>query len=134
MWNARRTELCCIRAQELNPLRADATEVRQAIDRRLTELAAEAGGPSEKKAYILLLIRPAGIEAFRLVAIAMRGLDIDFGYELIEDDWVLDFSTPNQAQPWTATTTVKPAPKSDCADRGWIGIRAPRPRFPLWRQ
>jgi len=39
-----------------------------------------------------MLIRPNGIHSYGLLRAALDGVEIDYGYELIEADWVLDFS------------------------------------------
>lgn len=50
----------------------------------------EAGEP-----YPLLLVRPDGINSYYVARAALRGWGADFGYELIDGDWKLDFQQPN---------------------------------------
>ena len=45
--------------------------------------------------YPLLLVRPEGIEAYYAARAAMRSWASDFGYELIGDDWQLEFPPPD---------------------------------------
>lgn len=50
--------------------------------------------------YPLLLVRPSGIPAYYAARAAMSSWDSDFGYELIEEDWPLEFppADPQMAQ------------------------------------
>jgi hypothetical protein len=73
-----------LQGQELTPL-----AVRRELEHRLP-LAA----PKDKP-YLLLLVRPQGIPTYYLVLAALAGLNLDFGYELLDEDWVLDFSHAN---------------------------------------
>jgi len=45
--------------------------------------------------YPLLLVRPEGIAAFYAARTAMQSWGSEFGYELIGEDWKLDFQAPN---------------------------------------
>jgi hypothetical protein len=67
--------------------------VRQELDRRLE--AQRRSGP-QTAPYLLLLVRPDGLENYYVMQSAVAGLKIDFGYELIDQDWVLDFSDQGQ--------------------------------------
>jgi hypothetical protein len=50
-------------------------------------------GDDEKKGpYILFLVRPEGITNYYKAQMSLRGFQLDFGYELVEESWVLDFS------------------------------------------
>ena len=48
--------------------------------------------------YPLLLVRPNGIIAYYLVRDAMTSWDAEFGYELVGQDWQLDFPMQPDAQ------------------------------------
>ncbi|MCI0379850.1 MAG: hypothetical protein L0215_19895 [Gemmataceae bacterium] len=48
--------------------------------------------------YVLFLVRPEGIESYYQATSALRGFDLDFGYEFIDAAWMLDFSTDVVAQ------------------------------------
>jgi hypothetical protein len=108
-------------------------EIRAEIERRIgrQQASASPGGPPEEKPYLFLLVRPDGIATYYLTQTAVRGLPIDFGYELIERDWVLDFSEGGDRStppPWmTAEKTDpggSPAPAPD-----WPASRPPRAVF-----
>jgi hypothetical protein len=74
--------------------------VRQELDRRVAEQ--HRTGP-ETTPYLLLLVRPEGLDNYYVMHTALAGLKIDFGYELIDRDWVLDFSEKGQlvqGSPW----------------------------------
>jgi hypothetical protein len=68
--------------------------VRREAERRLAELrrADVPQSAAKSEAYLLFLIRPGGIRTYYRAHDALDGLKLDFGYELIEGDWVLDFS------------------------------------------
>jgi biopolymer transport protein ExbD len=46
--------------------------------------------------YPLLLVRPSGIEAYYAAREAMKSWASDFGYELIGEDWQLQFRSPDR--------------------------------------
>jgi hypothetical protein len=88
----------------LNPggLRA---EIQRRMAQQHPEIKAVNGKP-EENAYLLMLIRPNGITTYYRTVAALKGLPIDFGYEFIDQDWILDFSENENApkkQPWMAT-------------------------------
>jgi hypothetical protein len=74
-----------------NPLEAALRAVREHI------LRTESGQNGERPAepYPLLLVRPSGIEAYIHARAAMKSWGSDFGYELIEDDWKVEFDEPD---------------------------------------
>lgn len=47
--------------------------------------------PQPQEPYPLLLVRPDGIEAYYLARLALADWDTEFGYEMIEADWPLEF-------------------------------------------
>ena len=53
------------------------------------------GGKQPAEPYPLLLVRPSGIEAYSHARAAMASWGSDFGYELIEDDWQIEFDQPD---------------------------------------
>src|SRR5262249_34311362 len=74
---------------------------------RATLTAKEAADTSP---YLLILLRPSGIENYYRIQSAMEGLKIDFGYELIDEDWVLNFPEEGAAptpQPWMTDRVPK---------------------------
>src|SRR4029077_19813980 len=46
-------------------------------------------GGSEPVPYVLLLVRPSGVENYGIARAYLSSLDANFGYELIEEDWKL---------------------------------------------
>jgi hypothetical protein len=86
--------------------------IRSEVERRIGRQQAD--DKKDANAYLLMLVRPDGIGSYYATVSALSGLKVDFGYEFIESDWVLDFpandaATP--AQPWmTADRTKAPAP------------------------
>ncbi|HEY2840228.1 MAG TPA: hypothetical protein VGJ26_13820 [Pirellulales bacterium] len=49
----------------------------------------------QEEPYPLLLIRPDGIDAYCAAREAMSSWQSDFGYELIDQDWKLEYQPPN---------------------------------------
>ncbi len=93
--------------------------VRAEVERRIAKQRAKLAnlpGNKELKPYLLLLVRPAGVNNYYLFQRSLVGLDLKFGYEFIDDDWVLDFPADDEmpnVQPWmtaTKTPTISPAP------------------------
>lgn len=77
-------------------------EVERLIDRQRT-LLVQANARVEDVPYLLMLVRPDGVPSYYRTLSALEGLQIDFGYEFIDPDWILDFpedETAPAAQPW----------------------------------
>ncbi|HEY7158230.1 MAG TPA: hypothetical protein VH575_30035 [Gemmataceae bacterium] len=85
-------------------------DVRAEVERRVARQRAKmenTAGAADKTPYLLLLVRPDGIETYHVFQDALKGLSLDFGYEFIDADWVLDFPADDEQpskQPWMATT------------------------------
>lgn len=76
-----------------NPLAAALRAAREYVARENPETA----GDIDSEPYPLILVRPEGIPLYYRVREAIRSWDSDFGYELIDSDWDLDFPLPNPA-------------------------------------
>jgi hypothetical protein len=57
--------------------------------------------------YVLFLVRPNGIASYYQAQAAMKELNMDFGYEFVEADWVFDFGGEGNvaSQPWQSAPT-----------------------------
>ena len=53
--------------------------------------------PQNADPYPLLLVRPSGISAYYAARAALKSWTADFGYELIDEDWQIDFELPDPA-------------------------------------
>jgi hypothetical protein len=118
-------------AVRLSRIRPD--EVRNEIDRRLARRASESG-TSPGNPYILLLVRPDGITAYYRTLEVLKALQVEFGYEFIERDWVLDFPEDDNSaaqQPWMVTQKAEVLPSNGPAIRKVKGLPAPRSQEPL---
>ncbi|MHB8736528.1 MAG: hypothetical protein ACYC6M_14595, partial [Terriglobales bacterium] len=97
-------------------------DVRSEVERRIArQRAQQAGVPGAANAtpYLLLLVRPDGINTYGELQAVLKDLTLDFGYEFIDADWVLDFPTDEDqpsAQPWMAMTK-KPSPVAAASPR-----------------
>jgi len=91
------------------------SEVEAEVERRLLRQKQQL--PSAQAAaytpYLMLLVRPDGVLSYYHLRESLRGLKIDFGYEFIDKDWVLDFPADDRApapQSWVTTTKPDAAP------------------------
>jgi hypothetical protein len=92
--------------------------IRAEVERRIAQVresvqAAALQEKSAKSAYLLMLVRPDGIASYYQTQAALVGLKIDFGYEFVEADWILDFSGEDKAltpQPWMTARDSKATP------------------------
>jgi hypothetical protein len=73
-----------------NPLDVALRAIREYLLRSRQLAEDESGEP-----YPLLLVRPSGIAAYYAARAAMQSWAFDFGYELIGEDWKLDFPSPD---------------------------------------
>ncbi len=93
-----------------------ASGVRAEVERRIAQQRQKlAGLPNnvDKTPYLLLLLRPSGVTTYHLLQRALRGLPLDFGYEFIDEDWVLDFPADDElpsTQPWMIATKTPSRP------------------------
>jgi hypothetical protein len=76
-------------ARPLGPENPLASGLRALSTYLRDHLVVDGSGPIDP--YPLLLVRPSGIAAYYAARAALRSWDADFGYELVEEDWTLDF-------------------------------------------
>jgi hypothetical protein len=94
--------------------REPSVAIRAEVERRIAVQHAKLAslpGKVNDKPYLLLLVRPDGIYTYNRIQDALSGLELDFGYELIDDDWVLDFPADDEmpsAQPWKIAAKTPP--------------------------
>jgi len=69
---------------------------RGEVERRHGPLATQTSAKDKPSAgpYVLFLVRPDGISSYYKAQSALRGYPLDFGYELVDADWMLDFGGP----------------------------------------
>jgi hypothetical protein len=87
--------------QRLTKADFDIRVFRNEVERRGVELVREKRDPDRPKRppvpkasnnpYVLFLVRPDGLESYYSATTALRGFDLDYGYEFIDAHWVLDF-------------------------------------------
>jgi hypothetical protein len=101
-----------------------AERIRREVEGRLASRKTQGKAP-EETAYLLMLVRPTGIETYYRTLIALDKLEIDFGYEFVEADWVLNFPNEGETavQPWMAAE--KPDRETSPVPRNSAAIRSP---------
>src|SRR5713101_569421 len=72
-------------------------EVEHRINRRVSSVALESS--KKETPYLLLLVRPNGIMTYYRTLAALRNLQVDFGYEFVESDWIFDFPADDKPAP-----------------------------------
>ncbi len=87
-----------------NPLASALRAAREHMARNRRTNAGEMGEP-----YPLLLVRPDGIMAYWMARAALESWGSDFGYELVDADWKLDFKAPDTELARTEETAVAEA-------------------------
>ena len=98
--------------------------VQKLTKEKRSSLSEEAKGP-----YVLFLVRPDGIGNYYKAQSALKGYQLDFGYELVDEGWSLDFGGETQAKnappsrinvPWKKDDEAKPivAMKSSVGEPG----------------
>jgi hypothetical protein len=65
---------------------------------------------ADKKPYLFFIVRPDGIETYYRTLAMLRTANVDYGYEFVERDWVLDFSDRPGSMPELARSRV-PEPR-----------------------
>ena len=88
----------------INPLASALRAAREHMARNRRTNAGEMGEP-----YPLLLVRPDGIMAYWMARAALESWGSDFGYELVDADWKLDFKAPDTELARTEETAVAEA-------------------------
>jgi hypothetical protein len=92
------------------------SEVRAEVERRIAQQSQKlAALPNnvDKTPYLLLLLRPSGVRTYHMLQATLKGLPLDFGYEFIDEDWVLDFPADDElpsTQPWMMATKTPARP------------------------
>jgi len=90
---------------------SNGSAILQEVDRRINGQQLNLVSESSKKGtpYLLLLVRPDGIMTYYRTFAALRNLQVDFGYEFVESDWILDFPADDKAppsQPWMTASSA----------------------------
>ena len=107
-----------------------ADSLRSEVERHTGKLAAERTvkeksrtlAEERKGPYVLFLVRPDGIAAYYTAQSALKGYQLDFGYELVDEDWVLDFNGDPNAKPAPPITVAKtPRPNAPLSSIGGNG-------------
>jgi hypothetical protein len=85
--------------------------------------------PADQSPYLMLMVRPDGIDTYYSFQRLMAGYDVKFGYELIDGDWILEFPPDDEQpadQPWRAVA-MRPNPTpADAAGPSTGNVRGVR--------
>ena len=90
--------------------------VRAEIERRLASqrgTTVAINDAKEEKAYLFLLVRPDGITTYYKTLTALQRLNVDFGYEFVDQEWVLDFPEKDDipaSQAWMTAEAARSIP------------------------
>ena len=87
-----------------NPLHVGLRAVREYLIRQQTLAQTENSEP-----YPLMLVRPSGINYFYAGRAAMKSWGTEFGYELIGEDWELEYDEPDPMLTAVIRQAVEPA-------------------------
>jgi len=95
------------------------SSVRNEIEQRAGPLMLEkstkekVGQTAETKSqsYVLFLVRPNGIENYYKAQSYLKGYQLDFGYELVDQHWALDFGAPPSVAPPVQLANANVPPK-----------------------
>ncbi len=112
---------CAAGALILHPERSalaatdSSVDILQEVQKRITRLEPTSltGSSKPETPYLLLLVRPDGILTYYRTLAALKDLQVDFGYEFVEPDWILSFPEDDNAagtQRWMASV---PAPENN---------------------
>ncbi|HEX6963429.1 MAG TPA: hypothetical protein VF175_16295, partial [Lacipirellula sp.] len=88
-----------------NPLASAVRAAREELNQR-AQLAGEKEMPD---AYPLILVRPDAANTYRAVVAAVDSWDVQYGYELIEADWELQYPMPDPRLAEVMTHAVQQA-------------------------
>jgi hypothetical protein len=106
------------------------TELRREIERRLTSSGNSTNGSdlgSIKKAYLLLLVRPDGVNTYYRVLRALAGLEVDYGYEFLDQEWTVEIPGDGEnppPQPWMLAKTTEVPYHASANARKVLGLQA----------
>ncbi len=87
-----------------NPLDVALRAVREYLTAQQSQRGSE-----ESEPYPLMLVRPSGIAYFYAGRAAMKSWGTEFGYELVGEDWDLDYPRPDPALQRAIAEAVEPA-------------------------
>jgi hypothetical protein len=101
--------------KELRGFGLGESAIRREVEDRIARQRAGPEPPDKGESpYLFLLVRPEGISTYYLVQNALAGLKVEYGYEFVDADWVLDFSGKGDLPaPWkhVAASPMRLVPK-----------------------
>ncbi len=66
----------------------------------------KAAGAKDTRPYIMLLVRPDGIHRYYMMQAVLRSLGLEYGYEFIDADWILQ--VPSDGPPPSQVASLQP--------------------------
>jgi hypothetical protein len=97
-------------------------EVERQIARQ-RELAMTVAGKKPPLPYLLMLVRPDGITTYFKTLSVLRGMQFDYGYEFVDQSWVLDFSEDGEKRSDWMIAGRPPLPKTEKKDARPLTVR-----------
>jgi hypothetical protein len=98
------------------------SEIQGRAATQITRMRAE--GVKDTRPYIMLLVRPDGIQRYYQAQSVLRDLSLEFGYEFVDADWIL--KVPVDGPPSTSQLVTAPAGSPPPPVRGAPGFLGPR--------
>lgn len=99
----------------------ESDSIRTEVLARLAKI--ESASPKKPQAdpsgrpYVFLFVRPNGIENYYKAQAAMHRLEMDFGYEFIDQEWAIDFGSRDAAAEWAKRAAAPPSDLTDLPPR-----------------
>jgi hypothetical protein len=85
--------------------------INEELRRRIKARAQDASTAEQgKRPYLFVLVRPDGLGSYYALNSALADLKVDLGYELIDQDWALDFSEGKAGPQGEAVALAAPPP------------------------
>jgi hypothetical protein len=95
-------------------------QFREEVEKRVTiqtETIKTSSAKSDQTAYLFVLVRPNGITSYYHFLASLQGMKLDFGYEFIEPDWILDFTDAEKAAANNSWNTADGSPPGSLGPR-----------------
>ena len=96
----------------------------------IANLLAREGAPdgSAVEPYVVFVVRPDGIRPFYEARSAMEAADVPYGYELVDQDWAIEYPSWDDPSIWGPVADAVASARSSPRAPSGLGDAAGRPR------